>query len=69
MLARRFLAWGAWTGGTWFLRSWGPALYFVVVAPETMIVLFVAPSALTPTTILPLALAGLLWFVVANRVR
>jgi hypothetical protein len=49
--------------GAWLRRPWGPPLYFAAQALGFLILLFAAPEAITLLTFVPLALAGLLWFL------
>ncbi|MBB4909634.1 hypothetical protein [Actinophytocola algeriensis] len=49
--------------GAWLRRPWGPPLYFAAQAMGFLFLLFAAPDAITLFTFVPLALAGLLWFL------
>lgn len=49
--------------GAWLRRSWGPPLYFAAQAMGFLFLLLAAPEAITLLTFVPLALAGLLWFL------
>jgi hypothetical protein len=49
--------------GAWRRRAWGPPLYAAAQAMGFLFLLFAAPEAITPLTVVPLALAGLLWFL------
>lgn len=49
--------------GAWLRRSWGPPLYFAAQVMGFLFLLFAAPEAIGPLSLVPLLLAGLLWFL------
>jgi hypothetical protein len=50
-------------GGAWLMRSWGPPLYFATQALAFLFLVFAAPGAISLFTVMPVLLAGLLWFL------